>query len=501
MGIEEMDINKNIGNATKWSSFAEIVAKLISPITNMILARLLTPEIFGIVATVTMVFSFADMFTDAGFQKYIVQKDFVNDDELYRSANVAFWSNFAVSLVFWAIIVFFSDQIATLVGCNGLGRVFIIACISLPLTSFSSIQMAIYRRNFDFKTLFKVRLVGVLLPLFVTVPIAFFTHSYWALIIGTICGNLSNAIILTVKSKWKPRRYYSLTLLKEMLSFSMWSLVEAISIWMTNYIGIFIVGTILSSYYLGIYKTSMTTVNQFTTIITSSITPVLFAALSRLQNDRKVFEEVFFKFQRLTSYLVVPMGIGIYLYRDLITNILLGSQWSKASGFVGLWGLVSSIKIIYSNYCYEVYRAYGRPKLAVFSQLCQLVVLVPTIYFTAKIGFVPLYISRSLVTVVLLVVNQIVMKVACDFSPVKMIQNTYSAYVGSAGMVIVAHLLRMISRNVIWDFVSIAICIGTYFILLYIAFPKQRDELRGMMELLLSHLWKKKKGIENEKGN
>ena len=56
--------------ALKWSSLAEIIAKIITPISNMILARLLTPDAFGVVATVTMVISFADMFSDSGFQKF-----------------------------------------------------------------------------------------------------------------------------------------------------------------------------------------------------------------------------------------------------------------------------------------------------------------------------------------------------------------------------------------------------------------------------------------------
>lgn len=491
--MEDKSIKKSIGNAAKWSSLTEIAAKMISPITNMILARLLTPEIFGIVATVTMVFSFADMFTDAGFQKYIVQHEFRDEEELYRHADVAFWSNFAVSMIFWLVISLFSEEIATLVGCPGLGEIFIVSCISLPLTSFSSIQMAIYRRSFDFKTLFQVRIVGVLLPLFVTVPIAFFTHNYWSLIIGTICGNLSNAIILTIKSKWKPSFYYCFSTLKEMLSFSIWSLVEAVSIWLTNYIGVFIVGTILSTYYLGLYKTSMTTVNQFTSIITSSFTPVLFSALSRLQGDRIQFKDTFLQFQRITSYLVVPMGIGIFLYREFITDILLGSQWSEAAGFVGLWGVVSTIKIIYSNYCYEVYRAYGRPKLAVLAQVCQLVVLIPAIYFSAQMGFVQLYIARSLVVIELLSVNQVIMHFACRFSNIEILKNTYSSFVASAIMALVALGLQNVSSTIVWTFVSIMLCIIVYFLALYIIFPNQRNEIKYLFHSVLGKL-KKERG-------
>ena len=69
--------------------------------------------------------------------------------------------------------------------------------------------MALYKRSFDFKTLFWVRIVGIMIPLVITIPLAFLTRSYWALIIGMIVLNLSNALILTAKSQWKPNIFLS----------------------------------------------------------------------------------------------------------------------------------------------------------------------------------------------------------------------------------------------------------------------------------------------------
>ena len=129
----------------------------------MVLARLLTPEAFGVVTTLTMIITFAELFTDAGFQKYLVQHEFIGDTDREQSTNVAFWSNFVLSLFIWGIIAVFAEPWATLVGSPGVGNVLIIACISIPLAAFSSIQMALYRRDLDFKTLFKVRIVSILI--------------------------------------------------------------------------------------------------------------------------------------------------------------------------------------------------------------------------------------------------------------------------------------------------------------------------------------------------
>ena len=73
------EFNRKVANATKWSSFTEILSILISPITTMVLTRLLTPDAFGVVATLTMIISFTQIFSDAGFQKYLIQYEFKNE--------------------------------------------------------------------------------------------------------------------------------------------------------------------------------------------------------------------------------------------------------------------------------------------------------------------------------------------------------------------------------------------------------------------------------------
>ncbi len=455
-------------NATKWSSITEIAAKLVAPISNMLLARLLTPEAFGVIATATMIFSFADMFTDSGFQKYLVQHEFKDAKDREESTTVAFWTNIFLSIAFWVFISIFSDQIAKLVGNPGLGKVIIVSCASLPLTSFSSIQMALYRRDFDYKTLFYVRMVAVIIPFIITVPLAFFTRSYWALIIGMISGNLSNAIILTLRSNWKPRIFYKIEKLKEMFAFSVWSLVESLSIWLTNYIGVFIVGTYLSAHYLGLYKTSMIQVNLIMNLITSATTTVLFSALSREQNNKEKFEKIFFGFQRNVGLLIIPMGVGLFLYKQFITNILLGQQWVEAANFIGLWGLVNAMKIILSNFCSEAYRAVGKPRVSVLVQVSQLVVLIPAIIYGAKTNFETLYIMRCLVSIELIIVNLITVKATLKISPLKMIINVMPELISALVMGVCAYGLRQIGSSMVWHSFSIIICAIVYFTVIMI---------------------------------
>ncbi|KWW14054.1 polysaccharide biosynthesis protein [Peribacillus simplex] len=482
--MKENPINNKILNAAKWSSITEIAAKLVMPLTNMVLARLIAPEAFGVVATVTMITSFADMFTDAGFQKYLVQREFKGEREKHRYANVAFLTNFVLSILIWGIIIIFSEHIAVLVGNPGLGIVIAVACVQLPITAFSSIQMALYRRDFDFKTLFLVRMISLFIPVFVTIPLAFLGVSYWSLIIGTIFMQISNAVILTIKSKWKPKWFFDVRILKNMLSFSIWSMIEAFSIWLTTWVDAFIIASLLSEYFLGIYKTSTTMVNALMALVTASTVPVLFSALSRLQNDSEEFNRVFLKIQRVVSIIVFPLGIGVYLYSDLATQILLGNQWNEASDVIGIWALTSSLMIVFGNFCSEVYRAKGRPKLSFLAQVLHLVVLIPVCIISSKYGFWVLVYARSWIRMEFILVHFVIMKFVIGFPLLNIFRNIFPTAVSAIIMGVTGYTLQKLNEGILWELCSIMICILFYFGLLSL-FPYIRKEMIGIGKKLL----------------
>lgn len=473
----EQDLNVRIVRATKWSGIAEISAKLISLIVNMVLARLLTPEAFGVIATITMVITFAEVFTDAGFQKYIVQHEFRDEDELNKSTNVAFWTNFIFSVAICVGIFFFREPIAQQVGSPGLGNSISIASLLIIVAAFSSIQMARYKRAFDFKTLFYARVGTALIPLVITVPLAFWLKNYWALLIGNFVCQVFNAVILTVKSKWKPQLYYSFKLLKEMFSFTAWTLLESISVWLTSYIGVFIVGSHLDEYYLGIYKTSMSTITSYMGIIASTITPVLFAALSRYQNDEPNFRRTFLSFQRSASVLVMPMGVGIFLFSDLVTEILLGNQWTEASGFVGMWGLTSAFALIFANLSSEVFRSKGHPKLSLLLQVLHLVIIIPVLLIAVRYDFRTLYMARSLVRIQFILTALLIMRLKYKFYILEAIKNVLPMVLSTAVMGAVGFVLERISDNMFWQLGAVMVCIVVYGVVLLGCFPKVRKEL------------------------
>jgi PST family polysaccharide transporter len=112
-------------------------------------------------------------------------------------------------------------------------------------------------------------------------------------------------------------------------------------------------------------------------------------------------------------------------YSDYCT--LLGSQWTEASMFVGLWGLTSSMGILLNNFCSEAYRALGKPKVSFAAQILHLVVLVPALIYASKIGFEALYWTRSLMRFQHYAVQLIFLYVVTRISFIQILKNIYPA--------------------------------------------------------------------------
>lgn len=472
-GIQERSsLGDRAASATKWAFASQIAAKLVSPLTTMVLARLLTPEAFGVVATVNMITSFADVFSDAGFQKYLVQHEYISEESLKQSACVAFWTNLAISLSLWTLIVLFNEQIAFAVGNSGLGIALIVAGVSIPLSALTSIQTGLFQRALNYKVLFKSRVLSSLVMMTVSVFLALLQFDFWAMVAGTLASNCFLCIFLTINSRWRPRLYYSLRELHKMFSFSGWTLLETISIWLVSWAGTFIVANVMTSNQVGLYKTGTQMGTAITGIVTSSVMPVLFSSLSRLSSNRAAFDNTLYKVQTCLAYVLVPLCCCILIFRDLAIKVFLGDQWLGASLYLGLFIFTSSIKIVFNNVCAEAYRSLGKPKYSMLVELLYLVVLVPLLVISSNKGWVCFSIAAGASPLALTAITLLVSHLAIGLHPARMVKNCMPAFVAAAGISGVICIMRMLlASSVLVDIVLILTYGILYGLITYICGP------------------------------
>lgn len=473
--------------AAKWSLVTEVLAKLITPVTNIILAHILAPTAFGILATIMMVISFAEMLADAGFQKFLVQYEFESEDEKQKNVSVAFISNIVLAIVLWLVIIIWRDELAILVGNEGLGFPLAIMGAMLPLGAFSSIQMAMYRRSFNFKFLLSIRMITIITPLFISIPMALVGFDYWSLIAGLLAAHLFTAIALCVRQEKLISIYFSSTVFRKMFSFSAWSLAEAFSIWLTAWVDTFIISHFLDAYYLGLYKMPTAIVTTIMAIATSSMAPVLFSALSRHQHNQVEFEKTFLTFQRYMALFLVPLGVGMFVYQDFIVEILLGPQWKLAGIVLGSWALSSSLVTAISYLISEAFRAKGMPNISFLAQMAHLFVLIPVIYVCVQYDFTTFVYARSIVRVQMIAVLLYLLAIYVGMNAWLVIRNIKSYIIASAVVGTGSYVLLHLHNSMIWTIFCICISLILYLVVLYL-FPTERIILTKIWESVLLRL-------------
>lgn len=477
--IFEENIFGKIVTAAKWSIVTEILSKIIPPVTNMILARIFTPDVFGIMATITMVITFADVFVESGFQKFLIQHNFSNIKEEYEYMSVAFWANLIFSFIIWGVLVIFNQTIARLVGNEGLGYLIVITGMTIPLYGIIGIQGCKIKKELKFKKLFYVRFITSILPLFITVPLALLEFGYWALIIGCIIGSFIQSLLLFYVGKFLPIMFFSKQYLFHMLQFGIWTILDGIAIWLTAWIDSFLIANYMSDYYLGLYKNTSSMIFSFFSIVTAAMIPVLFSALSRFQNDQEMFNKTFLNTQNVLALALLPLGTILYFYRAFVTNILFGSAWMEAADIVGVMAITTVVRILFVSIYSEVYRAKGKFYLPLIMQLVDLCVLVPICVISVKYGFWALVYARSFVRLDLIVPMLVVTNILCGITPLNTIKNVLNPFIATVFMIICILIMQSVYESFLWYIISIFISASMYLLVLFF-FKKERCMMLSM---------------------
>ena len=196
-----MSLKTKVVSAAKWSAFAEIASKGITPIIFIVLAWILTPKDFGLVAIATMVISFSQIFWDAGLSKALIQRQ----GDVEKTANIVFWTNMILGIVIYGLLFLSASFIAHLFKEPLAEAVIKVQGLQIILASLFSVQTALFQKELNFKKLFYVRLLTSVLPGFASIPFALWGFGYWALVVGSLVGAFGQLILLWLISSWRPR--------------------------------------------------------------------------------------------------------------------------------------------------------------------------------------------------------------------------------------------------------------------------------------------------------
>lgn len=349
----------DISSPIKWSFLSEVAGKLIQPLTFIFLARILTPEDFGLVAAALMLISFAQIFSEAGMGKAVIQSKL----DVQVTATVGFWINLGLATAVFCALNFLAPLLATaVINDERAANVIHVMSIQVVIGAFAAMQIAILQRDLSFKSLFWVRFATVSVPGIASVPLAVFGFSYWSIVIGSIVGQLMQVIVLWRLSNWRPVFQMRAEVAKQIARFGSWVTLSALLTWFYAWVDVLIVGMYLGVSELGVYRTG----NQFVMLLMglafAPLLPVMYSYFSKIHASPGELKKAVLLVLNLLRIFCVPLGMFLYTYSSEVALVIFGEKWSGVEAVISFMALMHMLSwLVGLNN--EIYRASGHPWL------------------------------------------------------------------------------------------------------------------------------------------
>ncbi len=289
---------------------------------GILLARILSPTEFGVVAIANIIIHYANNFTNFGLNNALVQKKNI----LQKHIDSVFTIDLAVSCLLVTLTIVFSDNIASFFHNQSVGPVLRWMSLYYIITAFYYIPVVILRRAIDFRFMTMVEFAEALLTSGVSLLLALSGFSYWSIVISTLSVPVLVTIIFIWKTRWIPRLSLSSDM-QDLYSFGFWNFIRAQVQLLVAKIDYFVIGRYLSVTSLGIYEKSFELTDRAMTGLTMPVNGIFFSTFSQLQDDIPQVRQVFLEASSLLALICFPVLIGLAAVAPHFVGSCLGEKW------------------------------------------------------------------------------------------------------------------------------------------------------------------------------
>jgi O-antigen/teichoic acid export membrane protein len=309
--------------------------RLIGLISTLILARLLLPDDFGIVAMASIVVGLIDTLLDLGVGSALVQNKAAGRDDFDTAWTLRLIQAALAAGLIWAAAPFAADYFRDPRVIN----VIRVMAFSVLAGGFENIGIVAFQKNMEFGRDFQFFFLRRLLGFLVTMALALWWRSYWAMAIGALTGRCLGALLSYRLHDYRPR--LSLARLKKIWSFSQWILVCNLGSFGQQQIDKFLVGRRGDAATLGMYTLANEIAAMPTTELLAPLGRVLFPLFVDAAHDPLRLKAAFCKALGIQSLVAMPAGVGLCLIADGAVRLLLGEQWLSAIPLMRILALIS----------------------------------------------------------------------------------------------------------------------------------------------------------------
>ena len=367
---EHQEVNRSMAKGAAWMVAMRLAIRFIGIISTIILARLLVPADFGLVAMATMIYGFIEITGQFSFDVVLIQKQDAGRD-YYDTA----WTLSIIRGLVTALVLFAGAGIAAdFFGDQRLVEIIYVLCLVAFVGSFANIGIVDFRRDMNFGKDFQYMVSVKLCSFVVTLVFAFMLRTYWALVIGIASSTLAQLGLSFFMHSFRPR--WSLVRWREIMNFSKWLVLNNILIFANRRSDSLIVGKILGAATLGLYTLAYEIATMATSELLAPIRRALLPGYAKLAHDPEALRRSFVDGLALIMMIAAPVAIGIGLVADPMVRLLLGEKWLEAIPILQILAIFGVIQVSLSNIG-PLLLAMGRPRLITIVSATRVVTGIP----------------------------------------------------------------------------------------------------------------------------
>ncbi len=385
---------------TFWTSFSKMNGVLVNFLKTIILARILTPNDFGVFGVSMLVVSMIESISQFGIQQSIINKQ----KETEKYLNSAWTLQFCRGIIISIILIVLSKYAESFFNEEGVGKIIQVLAVSELIKGFNNIGIVYFDKKLKFHKTFIYQTLGNVTDLLVSVFFALILKNAWSIAFGIIAKNIIQFCLSFLMSKYRPKIEFSLKKFKNLSKYGKWVGFSNIFFFIGEQLDDLVIGKIYGGLGVGIYQMSYVFSQIPSTQFSNIINGVAFPIYSKLQKNKERLRNAFFRISENALVISIPIAMIISLFSKEIVTITLGEKWIEVIIPIRIMAIAAMIKTIVATGS-GLYYGIGKPilefKIQFYRSLSLTLVILPFAMKWGIIGASFAVLISSLVTLVL----------------------------------------------------------------------------------------------------
>ena len=366
--------------AIGWGLGSNALSQVFSILIGIMLARLLVPEDFGLIAMVLVVIRFAGLMADVGLGSALVQKKEITEDHL----NSVFWINNLIGAILMGSVMLLSSGIAAFYARPELELISVALSVNFVVSSLAMVPRTRLARDLAFRELSIIDMLAMFIAGAVAISMAMKGFGYWSLVAHQLVERMTGTFLVWIVGRWRPRLKHNIWAVRELIGFSSSVFITRTLRYTAFQFDKLLIGKFLDATSLGLYDKAYSMMLFPLQNISHVVGGIMFPSLSQIQDDKLRVRDVYLRLTRAISMLTFPMLAGMFVVSEYFVLGVLGEQWSEMIPLFRMFclvGLFLSIATITGS----VYLSQGQAKLQLkvnlFTQPLQVIGVIIGLYW------------------------------------------------------------------------------------------------------------------------